>query len=154
MPVGRLFLSCISYNVRSHSRVHENLSAIDVIFCFASQEISWLVILAASDTLTEQNPLKCRASGSNCGSWKVDKGTGYMPSRVGLLLSCKYRKEMCRKLKHFVQDKISFFMCVTSVPQAQRSIVTYLKSQNWWMLAKTRILTCTPGFCYKTHHPF
>lgn len=68
MPVGRLFLSYISYNVRSHSRVHENLSTIDVNFCFASQEISWLVILAASDTLTEQNPLKCGTSGSNCGS--------------------------------------------------------------------------------------
>lgn len=31
MPVGRLFLSCISYNVKSQGQAYENLS--DIIFC-------------------------------------------------------------------------------------------------------------------------
>lgn len=155
MPLGRLFLSYISCNVRSHGHAHEKISVlIPSLFCISRNFL--LAISVASETLTEQTEsFEVWSQWLYYGTWRrEDKGTGSMPSRVlGPLLwvvcieegSIQEMKALCTG-----QDFISP-LCLWPMPpqtQAQRSMVTYLKSQNWWMI-QLEFEPVLQAFCYQ-----
>lgn len=155
MPLGRLFLSYISCNVRSHGHAHEKISVLILsLFCISRNFL--LAISVASETLTEQTEsFEVWSQWLYYGTWREDKGTGSMPSRVlGPLLwvvcieegSIQEMKTLCTG-----QDFISP-LCLWPMPpaqtQAQRSMVTYLKSQNWWMI-QLEFEPVLQAFCYQ-----
>lgn len=88
MPVGRLFLSYISCNVRSHGQIHENLPLLMLsLFCISRNFL-------ASDFSSHWDPDRAEESFEVWSQWlccgnqrRDDKGTESMPSGVmGLLV--------------------------------------------------------------------